>query len=66
MRVKEIIPKDTQSVSWTGKPVAYFLHYIDRTELEKYFEKYKQSRLKVNTIDHSVKIELIINSFSYY
>ncbi|KAI2810480.1 Histone-lysine N-methyltransferase, H3 lysine-79 specific [Blomia tropicalis] len=46
MRVKEIIPKDTQSVSWTGKPVAYFLHYIDRTELEKYFEKYKQSRLK--------------------
>eukprot|EP00095_Tigriopus_kingsejongensis_P006310 maker-scaffold61_size441589-snap-gene-3.32 protein:Tk06310 transcript:maker-scaffold61_size441589-snap-gene-3.32-mRNA-1 annotation:"histone h3" len=27
------------SVSWTGKPVSYYLHVIDRAKLERYFQK---------------------------
>lgn len=29
------------SVSWTCKPVSYYLHVIDRTKLERYFQKLK-------------------------
>lgn len=29
------------SVSWTGKPVSYYLHVIDRARLERYFQKSK-------------------------
>ena len=46
MHVKEIQPKKG-SVSWTGKPVSYYLHTIDRTKLERYFEKLKNPKLKV-------------------
>ncbi|XP_071508082.1 uncharacterized protein [Diadema antillarum] len=34
------------SVSWTGKPVSYFLHTIDRTLLEKYFQSLKDPKLR--------------------
>jgi len=27
------------SVSWTGRPVSYYLHVIDRAKLERYFQK---------------------------
>jgi H3 lysine-79-specific histone-lysine N-methyltransferase len=49
MHVKEIQPKKG-SVSWTGKPVSYYLHIIDRTKLERYFEKLKNPKLKVSII----------------
>lgn len=34
MNVREITPLKG-SVSWTGKPVSYFLHTIDRTKVSK-------------------------------
>lgn len=34
MNVREIMPLKG-SVSWTGKPVSYFLHTIDRTKVIK-------------------------------
>lgn len=46
MNVKEIQPKKG-SVSWTGKPVSYYFHTIDRTKLERYFEKLKNPKLRV-------------------
>lgn len=30
------------SVSWTDKPVSYYLHIIDRTKLERYFQRLKK------------------------
>ncbi|XP_063357606.1 histone-lysine N-methyltransferase, H3 lysine-79 specific [Cydia amplana] len=36
------------SVSWTGKPVSYYLHIIDRTKLERYFQRLKNPKLKVS------------------
>jgi len=32
------------SVSWTGKPVSYYLHVIDRTKLERYFHRLKNNK----------------------
>lgn len=32
------------SVSWTGKPVSYYLHVIDRTKLERYFNRMKNNK----------------------
>lgn len=46
MHVKEIQPKKG-SVSWTDKPVSYFFHNIDRTKLERYFERLKNPKMKV-------------------
>ncbi|XP_059477589.1 histone-lysine N-methyltransferase, H3 lysine-79 specific isoform X2 [Neocloeon triangulifer] len=40
MEVTEMDPLKG-SVSWTGKPVSYFLHVIDRSKLERYFTKIK-------------------------
>ncbi|XP_049538313.1 histone-lysine N-methyltransferase, H3 lysine-79 specific isoform X3 [Anopheles darlingi] len=40
MHVKEMSPLQG-SVSWTGKPVSYYLHVIDRTKLERYFQRLK-------------------------
>ncbi|XP_054708886.1 uncharacterized protein LOC129218593 [Uloborus diversus] len=45
MNVREITPLKG-SVSWTGKPVSYFLHTIDRTKLEHYFQRIKNPRIK--------------------
>ena len=36
-------------MSWTGKPVSYYLHIIDRTKLERYFQKLKKPKIKVTT-----------------
>lgn len=38
----------TGSVSWTGKPVSYFLHVMDSTKLERYFTR-QNSRSKDNS-----------------
>ena len=40
LRVEELSPLKGQ-VSWTGKPVTYYLHEIDRSKLEKYFHRQK-------------------------
>ncbi|KAJ3599949.1 hypothetical protein NHX12_033901 [Muraenolepis orangiensis] len=45
MRVVELSPL-RGSVSWTGKPVSYYLHTIDRTVLENYFSSLKNPKLR--------------------
>ena len=40
MHVAELSPLKGH-VSWTGKPVNYYLHVIDRGKLEKYFGRQK-------------------------
>ncbi|KAG8292492.1 hypothetical protein J6590_037622 [Homalodisca vitripennis] len=52
MHVSEMVPLKG-SVSWTGKPVSYYLHVIDRTKLERYFQKYKnfKTRNGVTTVN---------------
>ena len=46
MDVAELEPTE-RSVSWTDKPVSYFLHTINRAKLEKYFSRLKNPKLKV-------------------
>lgn len=43
MHVSELSPLKG-SVSWTGKPVSYYLHLIDRTKLERYFQRLKSQK----------------------
>nr|XP_050867160.1 histone-lysine N-methyltransferase, H3 lysine-79 specific isoform X1 [Vespula vulgaris] len=43
MHVSEMSPLKG-SVSWTGKPVSYYLHVIDRTKLERYFHRLKNNK----------------------
>ncbi|KAJ8983529.1 hypothetical protein NQ317_012020 [Molorchus minor] len=45
MHVSEMSPL-RGSVSWTGKPVSYYLHIIDRTKLERYFQRLKKPQIK--------------------
>ncbi|KAF4532063.1 hypothetical protein B566_EDAN016135 [Ephemera danica] len=45
MHVSEMSPL-RGSVSWTGKPVSYYLHVIDRTKLERYFQSLKNPKLR--------------------
>ncbi|XP_069505615.1 histone-lysine N-methyltransferase, H3 lysine-79 specific isoform X2 [Ambystoma mexicanum] len=45
MKVVELSPLKG-SVSWTGKPVSYYLHTIDRTILENYFSSLKNPKLR--------------------
>ena len=40
MHVAELSPLKGH-VSWTGKPVTYYLHVIDRSKLEKFFRRQK-------------------------
>lgn len=47
MHVSEIPPLKG-SVSWTCKPVSYYLHIIDRTKLERYFQKLKKGEGESN------------------
>lgn len=47
MHVSEMSPL-RGSVSWTGKPVSYYLHIIDRTKLERYFQRLKNPKVKVS------------------
>lgn len=49
MHVSEMSPLKG-SVSWTGKPVSYYLHVIDRTKLERYFHRLKNNK-QGGTID---------------
>ncbi|XP_020295581.1 histone-lysine N-methyltransferase, H3 lysine-79 specific [Pseudomyrmex gracilis] len=43
MHVSEMSPLKG-SVSWTCKPVSYYLHVIDRTKLERYFHRLKNNK----------------------
>ncbi|XP_072390430.1 histone-lysine N-methyltransferase, H3 lysine-79 specific-like [Diabrotica undecimpunctata] len=52
MHVSEMPPLKG-SVSWTGRPFSYFLHTIDRTKLESYFQKLKQAQLRNNEDDNN-------------
>ncbi|XP_076335683.1 uncharacterized protein LOC143238923 isoform X2 [Tachypleus tridentatus] len=52
MHVKEITPLKG-SVSWTGKPVSYFVHTIDRTKLEHYFHRLKNPTLREEEVGNS-------------
>lgn len=45
MQVEELSPL-RGSVSWTGKPVSYYLHTIDRKLLERYFQTLKDPKLR--------------------
>ncbi|GBP29283.1 Histone-lysine N-methyltransferase, H3 lysine-79 specific [Eumeta japonica] len=45
MHVSEMSPLKG-SVSWTNKPVSYYLHVIDRTKLERYFQRLKNPKAK--------------------
>ncbi|XP_021930748.1 histone-lysine N-methyltransferase, H3 lysine-79 specific-like isoform X3 [Zootermopsis nevadensis] len=45
MHVSEMSPL-RGSVSWTGKPVSYYLHIIDRTKLERYFQRLKNPKVR--------------------
>ncbi|XP_046998857.1 histone-lysine N-methyltransferase, H3 lysine-79 specific isoform X1 [Schistocerca americana] len=45
MHVSEMTPL-RGSVSWTNKPVSYYLHIIDRAKLERYFQGLKNPKLK--------------------
>lgn len=45
MHVSELSPLEG-SVSWTGNPVSYYLHIIDRTKLERYFQRLKNHKGK--------------------
>lgn len=43
LRVSELKPNG-RAVSWTGRPVSYFVHEIDRTLLEQYFADLKRRK----------------------
>ncbi|XP_077980944.1 uncharacterized protein LOC144436120 isoform X3 [Glandiceps talaboti] len=45
MHVVELSPL-RGSVSWTGRPVSYYLHTIDSSILEKYFQRQKNPKLR--------------------
>ena len=51
------------SVSWTGKPVSYYLHVIDRTKLERYFHRLKNN--KQGTLDIENNDSVISNTASH-
>ncbi|KAK6624551.1 hypothetical protein RUM44_011410 [Polyplax serrata] len=63
MHVSEMSPLKG-SVSWTGKPVSYYLHIIDRTKLERYFQRTKNPRIKGNNmaLHDSVPSNMLRNS----
>lgn len=52
MHVSEMSPLKG-SVSWTGKPVSYYLHVIDRTKLERYFHRLKNNKQGGPDIENS-------------
>lgn len=54
MHVSEMSPL-RGSVSWTGKPVSYYLHIIDRTKLERYFQRLKKPQLKNGDDDSNTR-----------
>lgn len=47
MKVKEIHPEQkNDTVSWTHKPLPYYLHTLDATKMEKYYEKKKRKQAR--------------------
>ncbi|XP_017782818.1 PREDICTED: histone-lysine N-methyltransferase, H3 lysine-79 specific-like isoform X2 [Nicrophorus vespilloides] len=54
MHVSEMSPL-RGSVSWTGKPVSYYLHIIDRTKLECYFQRLRNPKVKENEDSNNVR-----------
>ena len=38
MHASELLKPMRGSVSWTNKPVSYYLHVIDRAKLQRYFD----------------------------
>ncbi|XP_067001599.2 histone-lysine N-methyltransferase, H3 lysine-79 specific [Anabrus simplex] len=48
MHVSEMTPL-RGSVSWTNKPVSYYLHVIDRAKLERYFQGLKNPKTRGGT-----------------
>lgn len=46
MHVTEMPPLK-ESVSWTGKPVSYYLHIVDRSKLEKFFQAFNNSKVSM-------------------
>lgn len=54
MHVSEMSPLKG-SVSWTGKPVSYYLHVIDRVKLERYFQGLKIKGTENNGKNGKVK-----------
>lgn len=67
MHVAELSPLKGH-VSWTGKPVNYYLHLIDRGKLEKFFHRQKHREIEVSLSINSlsdkegVGINLVQNS----
>lgn len=59
MSVRELQPKKG-SVSWTGKPVSYYCHTIDRRELEKYFSEMKNPKAKVRDVKIGIRDEISV------
>jgi H3 lysine-79-specific histone-lysine N-methyltransferase len=47
-------------VSWTDKPINYYFHKIDRTILERYFERLKNPKAKVS---HSLPSTIVCSFF---
>ena len=62
MHVSEMSPLKG-SVSWTGKPVSYYLHVIDRTKLERYFHRLKNN--KQGALDVENNDSVISNTASH-
>ena len=56
------------SVSWTDKPVSYYLHQIDSSKLERYFIRQqshhtrheKRAHIILDDIDHSSSVGTLI------
>ncbi|XP_046599182.1 histone-lysine N-methyltransferase, H3 lysine-79 specific isoform X1 [Neodiprion lecontei] len=63
MHVSEMSPLKG-SVSWTGKPVSYYLHVIDRTKLERYFHRLKNNKTGAIDMEHSDSVISITASNS--
>eukprot|EP00122_Pirum_gemmata_P018059 Pgem_evm1s16911 len=42
-----------EGVSWTDKPLDYFIHTIDRGKLARYYEQQSQRRAKGMDVDGS-------------
>uniref|UniRef100_A0A1B6E1Y7 Histone-lysine N-methyltransferase, H3 lysine-79 specific n=1 Tax=Clastoptera arizonana TaxID=38151 RepID=A0A1B6E1Y7_9HEMI len=58
MHVSEMSPL-RGSVSWTGKPVSYYLHIIDRTKLERYFQKHKNPRSRNAVTANGLSVDVL-------
>lgn len=65
MHIEEIQPHKKGSVSWTGKPVSYYLHTIDRRKLEEFFMRSRNPR-KVAVYLFFFFVQMFSFSFLFY